>query len=258
VARRLTKEEKLSIVKGYQAGKSSTLLAKEFSCSVNTVNRTVKGMIANEEYISLKEPKKSSNTKKNNVGDQEISYTYSSEVKSNTLKNKEVEDQSYPSESEENYLSLGNEDDFCDEFIEETMSEESSITDISQGDSSFFHEISPLSSDFGFEDRKQKTSTKKLSLEILPDTLYMLVDKKVELETKLLRDLPDWSFLPEEEKKREAINLFVNQRTAKRNCARGHRVIKVPNPNALIISKPFLLSKGITRLVLDDLLIALD
>ena len=86
----------------------------------------------------------------------------------------------------------------------------------------------------------------------------MLVDKKVELEVKSISDLPEWSFLPENELKRNAILLFSNQRSAKRSCSRTQRVIKIPNTNVFEISKSYLISKGITRLVLEDSIIALD
>ena len=86
----------------------------------------------------------------------------------------------------------------------------------------------------------------------------MIVDKKVELELQLISDLPEWSFLPENELQRKAILLFANQRSAKRICSRSQRVIKIPNTSIFKISKPYLISKGITRLILEDSIIGLD
>ena len=86
----------------------------------------------------------------------------------------------------------------------------------------------------------------------------MVVDKKVELDLHLISDLPEWGFLPENELKRNAILLFSNQRSAKRSCSRNQRVIKIPNTNIFKLSKPYLISKGITRLILEELIIALD
>ena len=275
VAKRLTKEQKLEIVKGYRLGKSSVILAKEFSCSANTVNRTVKGIIPIEEYRKIQElrvidlPSEEVIISNNIHGDQLLGLKNNNDIDKKTTDDKECSSQSNvqvknPDNDQFNInktddcnLPLEYAEDFSVEFNESSL-DDSLNSDIESNNSLVFQEISPLISDFGFEQRKQKTSTQNLSLEILPQSLYMLVDKRVELETMLLRDLPDWSFLPEDEKVREAINLFTNQRTAKRNCVRGQRVIKVPNPNAFILSKPFLLAKGITRLVLDDLLIALD
>ncbi len=86
----------------------------------------------------------------------------------------------------------------------------------------------------------------------------MLVDKKVELESKPLKEFSEWSFLPEEDQERFAIPLFSNQRDAKRCCSRNQRVLKVPDSKVFIISSSYLLSKGITRLIIDDSLIAVD
>jgi len=86
----------------------------------------------------------------------------------------------------------------------------------------------------------------------------MIVDKKVELELKLISDLPEWSFLPSNELERNAILLFTNQRSAKRSCSRNQRVIKIPNTNIFKLSKSYLISKGITRLILEDSIIAID
>ena len=86
----------------------------------------------------------------------------------------------------------------------------------------------------------------------------MIVDKKVELELQAISDLPEWSFLPENELKRIAIVLFSNQRTAKRICSKNQRVIKIPNTKVFNLSKSYLISKGITRLIFEESIIALD
>ena len=86
----------------------------------------------------------------------------------------------------------------------------------------------------------------------------MVVDKTVELDTRLLKDFSELGSLNEEDQDRKALCLFVNQRSAKRYCGRSQRVIKVPDTEVFELSTPFLLARGITRLVLDGVLIALD
>ncbi len=243
MAKRLSKEQKLEIVKGFRLGKSAVILAKQFSCSSNTVTRTVKSILSEEEFLKLKEIR---------------ATDFSSDQNEDPLIQDGNQDHLEINELSEKDLPLNDADDFDVELINELSNEDSIKNDIEPNNNFVFQEISPLTSDFGFENRTQKSSTQKLSLDLLPETLYMLVDKKVELETKKLKDLPDWSFLPEDEQDREAISLFTNQRNAKRNCGRGQRVIKIANPKIFILSSRFLLSKGITRLVLDDLLIALE
>ena len=118
--------------------------------------------------------------------------------------------------------------------------------------------VTSFAVDFDFDEDKQKDDFEILHYESLPESVYMIVDKKVELDLQLISNLPDWSFLPENELNRNAILLFSNQRSAKRSCSRNQRVIKIPNTSIFKLSKPYLISKGITRLILDDALIALD
>ena len=61
-----------------------------------------------------------------------------------------------------------------------------------------------------------------------PNVLYMIVDKKIELETKFLKDFPEWQFLPEEELNRKTIEIFYDLKIAKRFCNKEQKVIKVP------------------------------
>ena len=112
-----------------------------------------------------------------------------------------------------------------------------------------FEVIAPLVSDFSFDVEKQKINYETLEDQSLPESVYMLVDKKVELDHQLISDLPEWSFLPENELRRNAILLFSNQRSAKKNCSKNQRVIKIPNTSIFKISKSYLLEKGITRLI---------
>ena len=113
-----------------------------------------------------------------------------------------------------------------------------------------FEEIAPLISSFDFDLEKQKSDFVILDYESLPESVYMIVDKKVELDLQPISNLPEWSFLPENELQRNAILLFSNQRSAKRICSRNQRVIKIPNTSIFQISKSYLISKGITRLIL--------
>ena len=90
-----------------------------------------------------------------------------------------------------------------------------------------------------------------------PNVVFMVVDKKIELETKLLRDYPDWQFLSKEELNRKTIEIFNDLKTAKRFCNKEQKVIKVPNTDVFKIVAPILLNKGISRIVSSDKLISL-
>ena len=85
----------------------------------------------------------------------------------------------------------------------------------------------------------------------------MIVNKSIELETKFLKEYPDWQFLSKEELNRKTIEIFLDLKTAKRFCNKEQKVIKVPNTDVFRIVSPILLKKGISRIVSADKLISL-
>ena len=237
ISRRLTKTQKAEILDAYKAGKNTNLIAKNYNCTPNTINRTVKTLLSEREYTLLKKNRaKISNKSEKTVNDKSV---YNRSANDKILK-------------EQN-----------DDYIEDKLPEDLSINnqDIYENNQSIenaFEEIAPLISSFDFNLEKQNSDFVILTFDSLPESVYMIVDKKVELELKAISDLPEWSFLPEHELKRNAILLFYNQRSAKRICSRNQRVIKIPNTSIFKLSKSYLLSKGITRLILEDSIIGLD
>ena len=119
-----------------------------------------------------------------------------------------------------------------------------------------FFELVPILD--GIELEKQKDlSSQPLKDSNLPQIVYMLVDKKIELIPKLLGDYPQWRFLPEEDLNRKTIEIFSDIKNAKRDCKKDEKVIKVPNPNIFNLVAPILIAKGITRIIIEDNLISL-
>ena len=55
----------------------------------------------------------------------------------------------------------------------------------------------------------------------------------------------------------ETIEVYYDLKIAKRFCKKDQKVIKVPNPNVFNIVAPILISKGISRIVTSENLIAL-
>ena len=117
-------------------------------------------------------------------------------------------------------------------------------------------EISPLDYDIENSSRKELSSV-PISEVDFPKIVYMIVDKNIELEIKLLKDFPEWRFLPIDDLNRKTIEIYLDLKIAKRLCNKEQKVIKVPNTNVFKISAPLLLSKGISRIVSADKLIAL-
>ena len=119
-----------------------------------------------------------------------------------------------------------------------------------------FVEIAPLN--YVIDNDKQiDFSSVSISETVLPKVVYMIVDKKIELETKLLKDYSDWQFLSQSELNRKTIEIYFDITIAKRFCNREQKVIKVPNTNVFSIVAPLLVSRGISRIVCPDKLIAL-
>ena len=85
----------------------------------------------------------------------------------------------------------------------------------------------------------------------------MIVDRKIELQIKLLKDFPEWEFLPFEDLNRKTIEIFFDLNLARKSCNKEQKVIKVPNTDVFRIAAPALISKGITRIVCPDNLISL-
>ena len=85
----------------------------------------------------------------------------------------------------------------------------------------------------------------------------MVVDKKIELDIKFLKDFPEWQFLPKPDLERKAIEIFIDLKNAKIACNKDQKVIKVPNTSVFEIVAPILIARGISRMIKEDKLIAL-
>ena len=119
-----------------------------------------------------------------------------------------------------------------------------------------FVEIAPLNYQFDNESQKELSSV-PISDVKFPKIVYLIVDKKVELEIKSLRDYPRWEFLSEDELDRKTIEIYFELKIAKGFCGKEQKVIKVPNTDVFKIAAPLLHSRGITRIVSSDQLISL-
>ena len=90
-----------------------------------------------------------------------------------------------------------------------------------------------------------------------PKVVYMIVDNKNDLETKFLKTYSDWHFLSNAELNRTTIEIYFDIKIAKSCCTKEQKVIKVPNTDVFELVAPILVSRGISRIVSPDKLIAL-
>ena len=119
-----------------------------------------------------------------------------------------------------------------------------------------FLEIAPIDYEIDNSSRKELSSV-PLSEVDFPKVVYMIVDKTIELEIKLLKDFPEWQFLPQDDLSRKTIEIFFDLNLAKRSCNKEQKVLKVPNTDVFRIASPALIAKGISRIVCAENLIAL-
>ena len=195
-------------------------LANVYSYSIPTISRFLKGKLGDTEFKKIKKVNL-------NIDSKETSINFSSETKNNFISEK------IGTSKSENDLSINNNNSSYD-----------------------FFEIAPLTNEIDLDNQKDLSSI-PLDEVILPKIIYMIVDNKIELVIKFLRDYPEWDFLSEVELNRKTIQIFFDIKKARKQCGKDQKVIKVPNTNVLKLVSPILLSRGISRILTEDLLIAI-
>ena len=235
--RRLSDSEKQDLVGRYKAGESTAALAETFGCSPNTVSRTVKALLPADAYAALK-----ASRQKGLVTPPLPTVTEAEQPEVDEADSLKEDDSS---------LALDDADDFGED------SEEELAEDDDNGSVETFTELVPLLGVGDLSDRPMNQA-QPFSVDLLPDSAYMLVDKVVELDARPLKEFPELGLLDDAEQERQGLCLFASPRAAKRQCGRSQRVIKVPDTAVFQRTSSYLLARGITRLVLDGTLIALD
>lgn len=105
----------------------------------------------------------------------------------------------------------------------------------------------------------QTVQISPLTTAALPRLCYIVVDRNSsELITCPLRDFAELGQIPEGEVDSRTLPVFDNHRIARRFSRRNHRVVKVPDGTMLQKTSPYLQAKGITRLLIDGHIYALE
>ena len=230
MAKRLSEKQKEEILRKFREGCSIDLLANEFNCTNLTISRNVKKYISDEEFKSL-------NT--NNKDNKKIFI-------SNQKKLSDAQGNNHSNLQVYREKASGN--------VDSNLNLDAEV--INDLDFSPFTEIIPLNEEIENLPRKDLSSVSIMEISF-PNVVYMVVDKKIELEIKKLKDYPQWHFLSENELERKTIEIYADLKTAKRACNKEQKVIKVPNTKVFEIAAPILISRGISRIISDDKLIAL-
>tara|TARA_B100001057_G_scaffold355005_1_gene357024 strand:+ start:47 stop:733 length:687 start_codon:yes stop_codon:yes gene_type:complete len=228
LTKRLSPKEKKEILQSFTEGKSLKFLATKFERTKLTIIRSLKKDLGDKKYNELNNKIKSQ--------------------KENTFFEENQNEESFNSEL--NNLS-------SNEELSEIQNMSKNYNKSAFTPESSFMEITPLL-DYEIEDESQKELSSIPILDVdLPKIVYMIVDKNIELIIKLLKDYSDWCFLPEDDLNRKTIEIFLDLKIAKRFCTNDQKVIKVPNTDVFRITAPLLTSRGISRIISADKLIAL-
>jgi len=224
--KRLTEKQKEEIVKSFKSGAGIDALSQKYTCTNSTIIRNLKKHLGEIKYKELFNESKFLKRKSE-------TYKKTNDLLERDLDNKDLENNT-------------NEDNVLGENI--------NASNFAPVDS--FFEIAPIDYDIDNFSRRELSSV-PLSEVDFPRIVYIVVDKKIELEVKLLKDFPEWEFLPHDDLNRKTIEIFFDLNLAKRSCNKDQKVLKVPNTNVFRIAAPVLISKGISRIVCAENLIAL-
>ena len=224
--KRLTEKQKEEIVKSFESGTGVNVLSQKYSCTKSTIIRNLKKHLGEIKYKELFNESKFLKRKSE-------TYKKTKNLLKTNLESKDLEDNH-------------NEHNVLDEKI--------NASNFAPVDS--FFEIAPLDYEMDNSSRKELSSI-PLSEVDFPKVVYIVVDKKIELEVKLLKDFPEWEFLPQDDLNRKTIEIFFDLNLAKKSCNKEQKVLKVPNTDVFRITTPILIAKGISRIVCPENLIAL-
>ncbi len=227
LTKKLTEKQKEEIAQSFKAGTSIDVLSQKYSCTNSTIMRNLKKNLGDINY------KKLFNKNKSLKGKLKTNKNQTNDLSDVKIDNKDLKNASNNSK---------------------VLNENTTSSNFSPVDS--FFEIPPLDYEIDNSSRKELSSVPILEMDF-PKVVYMIVDKKIELEIKLLKDFPEWEFLPEEDLNRKTIEIFFDLNLAKKSCSKEQKVLKVPNTEVFRITAPILIGKGISRIVCAENLIAL-
>ena len=227
MTKRLTEKQKEEIVKSFKYGIDIGVLSQKYNCTNSTIIRNLKKNLGELKYKEYSNKRKSF-----------IEKSITNKNQTNDFKNKDFDSDDLRKDSNNSKV----------------LNENITASNFAPMDA--FFEIAPLDYEINSSSRKELSSV-SLSEVDFPKVVYMVVDKKIELEIKLLKDFPEWDFLPHDDLSRKTIEIFFDLNLAKKSCNRDQKVLKVPNTDVFRMAAPVLIEKGISRIVCAENLIAL-
>lgn len=256
-ATRLTDSQKSELVARYSAGEGSGELAAAFGCSVNTVSRVVKAALPPEVYERLKQERARAArggvaavvvaepvvqpVPESVVEAEPAAPAADNQFTDNQLEVTELTDTQDDGEQDDDSdgtLAIDDADDFGDDGADDEGDDADGSDDAL--------EIPAAAAS------QEPVSCIPIAEAELPASVYMLVDKTVELDARPLSEFTELGMLPPGEDQLQALQVFVNPRNAKRLCGRSQRVIKIPDTRIFERTARYLVAQGISRLVIEN------
>jgi hypothetical protein len=257
-ATRLTDSQKIEIVARYRAGEVSAELAEAYGCSTNTVSLVVKAGLEPAEYEQLKQQRIRTLKVSQEQAAPELAPSEPEPLEPELLEPELLELEPTELELPEPELPepAGDDEDHAVLAIDDAddFGDDANDLDFADDDLADQFVAVPL---LLVDHVGEPAQCQPLADAPLPASVYMLVDKTVELQAKPLKDFPELGQLPDGEEERQALMVFANPRQAKRHCGRTQRVIKVPDTRILERTAPYLIAQGISRVVMEGSLYSL-
>ena len=160
MTKRLTEKQKEEIVKSFKSGTAIDLLSEKYAFTVPTIIRNLKKRLGDTQYKEF------------------LHNSESLEEKNQKNQNNDLLE-----------LNFDNKDLKNDSINSKVLNKNTTAVNFAPTDS--FFEIAPI--DYVMDDSSRKELSSVPISEIdFPKVVYMVVNKKIELEIKLLKDFPFW------------------------------------------------------------------
>ncbi|GBF55523.1 hypothetical protein N0824_03405 [Microcystis sp. 0824] len=290
--RKLTDATKKEILKLYRETEATTsTLAERYGVSSSTVSRFLKNSFSSEEYEQLIQKKRLARSPRGLEEEEAAADLPEKAIEVISFRAARIEakdeqafeqpiaaveqltllmDTSYPSEADNSEDTEINgdkppENSNLTEFFVEAIEEEEEEDELDED----WDEEEEEDED---EDEEElagsylgPTIVKTAQLQILPlsaaafpKTCYLVIDRAAELITRPLKDFAELGKVPAQEIQQRTLPIFESHRIARRFSKRKEKVIKVPDGRLIEKAHAQLEAKGITRLLMDGRIYALE
>lgn len=290
--RKLTDATKKEILKLYRETEATTsTLAERYGVSSSTVSRFLKNSFSSEEYEQLIQKKRLARSprgleeegaaadlpekaievisvraariaaKDEQAFEQPIASVEQLTLLMDTAYPPEVDNSEDTEINGDKTLETANLNDFFVEAIEEEEEEDELDEDWDEEEDEDEDEDEEELAESYLGPTIVKTAQLQilpLSAAAFPKTCYLVIDRAAELITRPLKDFAELGKVPPQEIQQRTLPIFESHRIARRFSKRKEKVIKVPDGRLIEKAHAQLEAKGITRLLMDGRIYALE